>query len=178
MDFETVKQKLFISIQQIFERDAHLLHNDINEPCISHRLALYLGEAFAEFDVDCEYNGNIDADTGRKYVYLLKQTAEQLGITKNCQLDGDLMSRCVYPDIIVHKRGMNSSGNNILVIEVKKSSNPQDGKWDREKLARFTSKEYQNNFDYDYGAFIRFAVGKEIGYSLEWYINGTLIDSI
>jgi len=72
----------------------------------------------------------------------------------------------------VHKRGQNGSHNNLLIIEVKKSSNPNNGDWDAEKLSRFTSAENENNFNYQYGMFVRFTVRTTPGFSIHWYQNG------
>lgn len=172
MEFDVINQKLNEALQEVLDNDPYLLLHDINEPAISHRLAVYLEPKFPGFKVDCEYNGNVDADNGRKYINILKYMAEQLGILKEGEEEQELLYRCVFPDIIVHKRGYNGSENNLLIIEVKKSSNPNNGDWDAEKLSRFTSSEHENNFNYQYGVFVRFIVGEEPSFSIQWYQNG------
>lgn len=172
MEFEVINQKLIEALQQLLTRDRHLLKEDINEPAISHRLAVYLESQFDDFNIDCEYNGNVDADSGRKYINILKDKAEQLKLLDKNTDDQELVYRCVYPDIIVHKRGYNGPENNLLIIEVKKSSNPNNGDWDMEKLSRFTSSEYDNRFNYQYGAFIRFTVRQHPNYSIQWFQEG------
>lgn len=172
MEFDVIKHKLLEALKKIVQNDPYLLEHAIHEPTISHRLAVYLESEFPGFNVDCEYNGNIDAENGKKYIYILKQAAEELGLIKAGEDEQELLYRCIIPDIIVHKRGHNGSDNNLLVIEVKKSSNPDDGTWDAEKLSRFTSAEYENNFNYQYGMFVRFTVGTTPDFSIQWYQNG------
>jgi hypothetical protein len=79
-----------------------LYRNGINEPTLSHRIALYIEhnlkgyEAFRHLSVDCEYNkmGNI--------------------------LKGEKKGEIFRPDITVHQRGTNV--NNLCYIEIKKCS--------------------------------------------------------
>ncbi len=171
MEFDVVNQKLTKALQEVLSNDQHLLIHDINEPTISHRLAVYLEPKFSGFNVDCQYNGNVDADSGRKYIQILKHMADQLHMLREGEEEQEFLYRCVFPDIIVHKRGHNGSDNNLLMIEVKKSSNSNNGDWDAEKLSRFTSSEYDNNFNYQYGVFVRFILGEEPSYSVQWYQN-------
>ncbi len=172
MKFETIKPKLIECVEQVIKEDAYLLRHDISERAISHRLAMYLTPQFKDFDVDCEYNGNIDADNGRKYIYILNARAKELGLQDIKGGDDETTYRGVYPDIIVHKRGKNGAENNLLIIEMKKSSSQVNGEWDAEKLSRFTSSEYENRFDYRFGAFVKFDVSDPIGYTVEWYRDG------
>ncbi|MFH1883628.1 MAG: hypothetical protein ABIL62_13080 [Planctomycetota bacterium] len=179
MRFNEIKDKLFEAANQVKVKDSHLLLHDINEPAISHRLAMYLTPKFTDFDVDCEYNGNIDAESGRKYINLLITEARALGLINvdappvDNGPDEQIINRPVYPDIIVHKRGHNGKENNLLIIEVKKSSSRVNGQWDALKLSRFTSKEYENDFDYCFGAFVRFDVGnRQPDFNVVWYKDG------
>jgi hypothetical protein len=80
--FEAIMPKLIECAEQVIKEDAYLLRYDINERAISHRLAMYLTPQFKDFDVDCEYNGNIDADKGRKYIYILNARAKELGLLR------------------------------------------------------------------------------------------------
>jgi hypothetical protein len=172
MDFDVIDKKLTNALQKVLKKDQHLLIHNINEPAISHRLAVYLESLFPDFNVDCEYNGNVDHDSGRKYIQILTKKAMELGIQKEDETEQDSIDRSVFPDIIIHKRGHNGSENNLLIIEVKKSSNQSDGAWDVEKLSRFTSSDNGNNFNYQYGLFVRFTVGDRPRYSTQWYQDG------
>lgn len=45
----------------------------------------------------------------------------------------------VFPDVVVHRRGTNAQ--NLVVIEAKKSTNADDGEWDKTKLRAFRDPE-------------------------------------
>jgi len=111
---EEIEEKLKRSLALLIHHDSYLLEKDINERSISHRLALYLQQLFDSWDVDCEYNRNLDA-------------------TKH--LDEDI----VRPDIIVYHRGTN---NNLMVIEMKKmtSTNKADAS-DSRKLRKYKEQQ-------------------------------------
>lgn len=172
MEFEIIEQILVEASQQVLDNDRYLLDHDINEPAISHRLAVYLEPRFHNFNVDCEYNGNVDADSGRKYINLLRETAYRLGLADENANNPEIFNQKVVPDIIVHKRGLNGSENNLLIVEVKKSTNQDPGAWDAEKLSRFTSSDHENNFNYQYGAFVRFTVCNQPSFIVHWYQSG------
>jgi hypothetical protein len=163
MKFNTVNRKLRNAIKKVLKDDRYLLVHSIREPSVSHRLALYLEPRFPDFDVDCEYDGNIDSERRRKQLYLA---------TNN----GNIDLKDVIPDIIIHKRGKNGKRNNLLVIEIKLSSNSSNGDMDAQKLSGFTSNEDGNNFSYKFGVFIRFIVGKNPYFSIEWYQNGQKLE--
>lgn len=172
MEFHEINQKITEALQKVIDTDRYLLVHDINEPTISHRLAVYLEPKFHGFNTDCEYNGNVDSGNERNFLQFLKNRAEELNMLREGEEELEFLHRCVFPDIIIHKRGLNGSENNLLIIEVKKSSNPNNGNWDIEKLSRFTSSDYGNRFNYQYGAFVRFTVGENPDYSIQWYRNG------
>lgn len=176
MKFDVVQGKLYKAIDQILGRDSYLLLHDINERSIAHRLAMYLTPKFKGFDVDCEYNGNVESPNGKKYINILKDTARSLGLLKEGLQDKELVCRYVYPDIIVHKRGKSGSVNNLLIIEMKKSSSNISRDLDYEKLKRFTSHDDGNNFDYQFGAFILVQVGEEQKMEVSWYREGKCLD--
>ena len=72
------------------------------------------------------------------------------------------------PDIIIHERG--PQGRNILVIEVKKSSNQESETLDRNKLIIFT----QEPLNYDFGLFLKIDIENNNDI-IDWYYNGTQI---
>lgn len=67
----------------------------------------------------------------------------------------DLNATTVFPDIIVHKRG---TGRNLVVIEVKKSTNRESDDWDLAKL-----KAFKSELHYDVAMFFRFRIGAKDG---------------
>lgn len=68
------------AINLLFEKDAFLLRRNVSERAITHRLALHLTHFFPFHDVDCEYNSDIDAKKGRKYITFLLDQARGLGL--------------------------------------------------------------------------------------------------
>ena len=111
----------------------------VNERAISHRLAIYLEALFPGWDVDCEYDRLGDA---RKK------------IPDGSGNDDDEGSK-VLPDIIVHKRGLD--GPNLLVLEIKKTSNTEPDDRDLEKL-----RAYVSALHYEHAVFVRFRVGQPV----------------
>ena len=109
------------ALQRLFRHDAHLLDADANERSISHRLAIYIQEALPTWDVDCEYNRNgHDPKT------------TMLPIEDTTTDDED--ARTVYPDIIIHHR---NTDDNLLAIEIKKSSSNVSSDRDEQKLTSY-----------------------------------------
>jgi len=176
MEIDEVKNGLIISLKKLTENDQFLLVHDVSERSISHKLGVYLSQYFKDFDVDCEYNSNVEADNKRKYIVLLKDRARELGLLKEDEVDEELIYRAVFPDIIVHKRGKNGSTNNTLIAEIKKTSSKSKHDYDHEKLRKYTSSDDENRLQYFLGAFVCIEVGKANNkYSIEWYDNGNKI---
>ncbi|MDT3778260.1 hypothetical protein PJI16_11900 [Nitrospira sp. MA-1] len=139
------------AINLLIRQDAFLLQCNVNERSMSHKLAEYLQKEFRKWHVDCEYNRDHD---------LTKKLVVPNGTTR---ID-DTEAKTVFPDIIVHHRNENS---NLLVIEVKKTSNPDNGNFDRRKLEEFIKPP----FNYQYGLFLRLNVGVSdmADYELDWF---------
>jgi hypothetical protein len=177
MEFKQIEKILNDALIKVFEHDIFLLKNNINEPSITHRLALYLENEFEEYSVDCEYNGYVEADNKRKYINIIQQRAEELGLLRDDELDRELINRAVFPDLIGHKRGENVAGSNLLIVEVKKSTNRVEDDYDQEKLRRYTSKDNENNLNYHYGVFVKFNIDQaKPDYSIKWYQDGESIE--
>jgi len=163
-ELEDIKNKLRSAINKLFEKDKFLLNYDVNERSITHKLAEYLEEEFKEYDVDCEYNRDIN-DTKRLKNFIDKIDADDTeGIT-------------VFPDIIIHKRGTHL---NLIAIEVKKDNarfNSSAAQFDKEKLSNFT---YQSgNFKYEFGFFILLPTcGHQKPVKITLFRNGKEIEPI
>jgi hypothetical protein len=132
---QKIIQNIDKAIKIFLAKDIILLENDSSERSITHKLACYLERYFPEWDVDCEYNRNL-IDTKK-----LKDT---------CKNSSDENGSPVFPDIIIHKR---ITEENYIVIEVKKTTNPESSECDIQKL-----KAFINELGYQYGLFIRFKV--------------------
>ena len=68
MTRETIANKVNAALAKLHIKDVHLLKENLNERCITHKLAEYLRMEFRGYDVDCEYNGNVNADNRRKSI--------------------------------------------------------------------------------------------------------------
>jgi hypothetical protein len=161
MDSEVIESSLYSSIDRLFRNELFLLTYDVHERTIDHRLAVYLEHRFAGFHVDCEYNNDLDSETGRKQVHYPNSSS----------------GTGVYPDIIIHHRGLNGPNHNLLVIEIKKkSSAASDIDRDREKLCSYTASDGWNHLSYARGALVVLGVREAAGqFSIEWYEKGRIV---
>ena len=110
---------------------------NVSGQCIAARLAMYLREYFADYDVDVEYNRHHD-------------NVKQLrGMVGRYPRDRDEGTQCqsVLPDVVVHRRGVGDS--NLLVIKMKKSSNREGVNGDRQRIMTF-----REQLGYDVGALV------------------------
>ncbi len=153
---DELKSRVNRAVNKLFKNDNYLLHSNANERSMSHKFAEYLQQEFPEWNVDCEYNrdlhGNIKRINEWRNRYLKEPEAN------------DTDAKTVYPDIIIHHR---NSRNNLLVIEIKKSTNSDQGESDIEKLKMFI--EENGGLNYHYGLFINFKVNGDSGIkSLKW----------
>ncbi|HOX77162.1 MAG TPA: hypothetical protein PLW31_03905 [Bacteroidales bacterium] len=162
---EELKRRLSICLSLLFEEDFHLIKEDLHERTISHKLASYLQQVFHFYHVDCEYNGNVDNEDRRKKIdrYL-----------RNREIHLDEEDHSVFPDIIIHERGIND--RNRLVIEIKKSTNHYID-FDLEKLGFYTNSLQNREYPYDFGCFIKIYTGDENikRYEMTWFHEGAAI---
>lgn len=86
-------------------------------------------------------------------------------------------------DLIVHSRGHNKQQDNLIAIEMKKSTNSKKRKEDRERLEYMTKNSYYNeiNFEELPRHICMYAIGifydiniKEQRVNLEYYEDGKL----
>ena len=127
LDEGAIRERVQGALDLLLKHDRFLLEHDVNERSITHKLAQYLQENFPGWDVDCEYNriGNQRIDP-KRLQFDVNQTSTD-----------DDQGKTVYPDIIVHHRRIQ---DNLLVIEIKKSTNPETGDHDEQKLRAFTKQ--------------------------------------
>lgn len=135
----SVEAKIHQAINELLIQDVPLLQFDVNERTISHQLAIYIKREFPDWDVDCEYNRNHD-------------DIKRLRLPREKVSSDDTFAQTVFPDIIIHHRG---TDENLIVIEIKKSSNPQSPDRDFQKLEAF-----KKQLGYEYAIFIMFNVGE------------------
>ncbi|WP_177764441.1 hypothetical protein [Flavobacterium sp. I3-2] len=157
--------------------DTWLLRNDLSEQSISHRIAFYLDPLFENYNVDCEYNGDIDRENNRKAISILKDELQQFGLLREKEatdLEKEFTNRAVFPDIIIHNRGTNE--NNLCIIEVKKSTSTVPFDYDFIKLRSYTSNNYDNNLKYQLGIFIEAVTNNNPEFNLRFYKDGQKIN--
>lgn len=134
-----IESRVFQAATSLLTHDKYLLTCDLNERSITHKFAEHLQREFSEWNVDCEYNRD-------------HHDPKRLDLPRHDDVHSDdLDAKTVYPDIIVHRRGTNL---NIVVIEVKKSTNPEGDGWDKRKLAAFRTQ-----LAYRVALFFRFRTG-------------------
>ena len=70
LEKKIIIEKLKRCIEKLKKEDCYLIKNNASERSIAHRLAVYLEDEFIGYNVDCEYNINIEHESGRKkYIY-------------------------------------------------------------------------------------------------------------
>ena len=143
MTEEEVRNKLTIALNLLVEKDAFLLECNANERSISHRLAVYLEHEFEGWDVDCEYNRDMD---NPKRMNLQEMDSEST----------DTNGKTVFPDIIVLIRG---ESNNLLVVEMKKTTSTIDDDFDFHKLEAF-----KQQLGYRNAVFVKVKTVDSVGY--------------
>ena len=124
--------RLDSAIDLLYRRDAFLLEHNVAERCIVSKLAGYMTPLFCWHDVDVEYNRRGARPSDAKTLPgfdLLKCRAVQKALEKGKE---DVN---VFPDIIVHRRGIRFK-HNLLVVEVKRQSNTESRACDDAKSKR------------------------------------------
>ncbi len=110
----------------------------MNERSIAHKLTNYLQAEFLGWEVDCEHNRNHD-------------NPKTLPLQRKKVSNDDLHACTVFPNIIVRHRNTDS---NLLVIEIKKSTNTSSASWDKQKLSAF-----KKVLGYKFAIFLRLETG-------------------
>lgn len=153
-----------------------------SERAIAHRLAVFIEREVCDdmllqtcglLVVDCEYNRHLDRVKKHRVTDELASIVKEAGRTVKPDSDDD--SFCVIsiaPDIVVHQRG--NDERNLLVVEVKKATNPEIPKYDSLKLSLFT--ELSAGYGYRLGAAItvedNVAPGQRRILPPKWFLNG------
>jgi len=173
-DATTIK-RLHESMKLLITEDFHLIEHDLSEQSISHKLAEKLQWLFPKYNVDCEYNGNVFEDNGKKRITILKNELRNKKLLRENEEDlSHEICRSVFPDILVHVRKENKS--NLLIIEMKKSSNSTSREYDTMKLKAYTNNYYGNQLEYQLGVLVEINTTNDKGnYEFELYKNGTTI---
>ncbi|MBN9220177.1 MAG: hypothetical protein J0I79_19705 [Mesorhizobium sp.] len=132
MNQEEIDELLLEALRRLYEEEEHLFRADAAERTVCARLAMILQGSFDHHSVDVEFN---------RHGFDPKEIEWP-------DTDGTPTVNKVYPDIIVHQRGHDEE--NLLVIEVKKTSNPAPDEGDLQKLSRI-----KHALNYRYAVFLR-----------------------
>lgn len=148
ISFEDIRGRVEKAVQCLVENDLYLFENGACERAITHRFAVCLERVFPDWHVDCEYN-LLPPDNQNviefKYANLMARRRD-----RRIENLPEEEAVSVYPDIIVHRRGTNE---NLLVIEVKRSNDRDEIRFDRLKLYAYCQDKHLN---YRYALLIRF----------------------
>ncbi|WP_320130802.1 hypothetical protein [uncultured Sphaerochaeta sp.] len=173
----SIKETTNKCVKMLLEKEKEIIINTIGERTLAHKLAEYLQqeELFLEANVDVEYNRNYEKGVRQpKYLNIIKDEYERMLKEEHEKADIKRLEMffsevATYPDIIVHRRLVNS--DNILVVEMKKSNNSGDWKLDHKKLMGFTTRKDEGGYDYFLGLHLVIDVEK-VNAKLQWYKDG------
>jgi hypothetical protein len=113
--------KVVAAVGEFYARETYLFDKDLGERTLTHRLAVHIEKQFPGWDVDCDYNR-----LGERTLRLPRGTIVSTD---------DPLGKSVYPDIVVHQRGI---PHNLLAIEARKAANHQPPEHDQHKLRALT----------------------------------------
>lgn len=136
MDQASIERTLIEALHELYAENSQILRLNIGEQTICSQLAGILQRKFDDHAVHTEYN---------------RHGVEPKGIEMP-DASGALTWNRVRPDIVVHQPG--HDGQNMLVIEVKKSTNPAGDDGDLAKLA-----EIKRQINYRSAVFLRLPTG-------------------
>lgn len=167
MEIELILKNIEIAINEVLVTKMNSLERGLNELNISSSLANCLTPLFNDYNVDAEYNGDIDKPNDRKALDIAKNRIRD--ISKKVNKDDNYK---LSPDIIIHKQGNNQ--NNLVVIEVKKDTHEDKGKhYDLIKLEHLTINYLGNHYNYKLGVAIIFGTGPKAGtFDICFFQNG------
>lgn len=138
MNGEAIKATMEEAVATLHQEEATILAFDVGERTICACLAAILKRTFQDYSVHVEYN--------RHGIY-----PKELDLPDS---DGELTSARIFPDIIVHRPGDDSA--NLLVAEVKKTTNPAKDELDISKL-----QQIKQQIGYEFAVFLRVPTGPD-----------------
>lgn len=167
MEMQKIIIKIDTAIKMFIENEFEILQRSLNELYINNRFADYLKPHFKNFDVDIEYNGDIDKPNDRKALLIAQNEMQQSGLKIN-----NSNYYKINPDIIIHKIGSNKK--NLVVFEVKKDSNSKKRKlFDIIKLKHLTTNYDGNHYNYMLGIALIFGTKENAGqYEVKFFHCG------
>ena len=126
------------AVNSFNRKEQYLIKNDLSERCICARFAMHLAQAlenspYSKYEVDIEYNRGADG--------------KERAIKRLC-------NDIIVVDLVVHKRGYDEriGFDNLICIEMKKTSNRKGCDSDEKRLKNMTGADY--GFCYNLGIMI------------------------
>lgn len=135
-DYRNLKDLFWEANRAFIEKDLDLLYEDISERCLCGALMHELNKQLEKNGCN-NYYADVEFNRNKKRI---KQLHNDDGFVSN-----------ILPDIIVHSRGKENL-DNLLVLEMKKSSaNQQDKENDRNRLKKMTKQNCnESHHSYEY----------------------------
>ena len=158
-NYQKLKDLFWEANRAFIEKDLDLLYEDISERCLCGALMHELNKQLEKNDCN-NYYADVEFNRNKKEI---KQLHNDDGFVSN-----------ILPDIIVHSRGKEIL-DNLLVLEMKKSSaDHQDKENDRNRLRKMTKQNYNgNSYSYEYRLGIYYEINFEKKQILvEFYQDG------
>lgn len=153
MNRDILEPRVNSALRDLYELELDILLQDVGERTICGSLACLLRPLFQDHRVHVEYN--------RRGAGVEPKDLEWPNA------DGELTAHRVFPDIVVHHPGNDLS--NLLVIEVKKSTNPYGDAHDHAKLQQLCW-----DLGYRHGLFLRLPTGPGAnmrGIARDWFVG-------
>jgi hypothetical protein len=142
------------ALTDFFKNEKELILSGISERSLCSRLAYYLQLLLIKYNLQDYY---ADSEYNRK----------QDGRVKTL-LDDEMMVVSITCDVIVHSRGKKIKQDNLIAVEMKKSSRPQSEKnSDKDRLRALTKDSYDGVWNFDGSAHPEHACGYILGYYME-----------
>lgn len=79
---EIVESRVEEALDIYLKEDSYLLNVNANERSITHKLAEYLQQEFPGYNVDCEYNKDVDNRGKTKEIKIENEEKEMIQITQ------------------------------------------------------------------------------------------------
>lgn len=167
MTINQILTNLDLAVEQLIANDFNLIQRGLNEPLLSGQLKGYLEPLFPEYDVNAEYNGDIDKPNDRKALDIAKNRLREIGFNPH-ESDNYRLT----PDIIIHRQ--NSNKSNLVVIEVKKgTNNNRNMEFDLLKLEHLTIDYLGNHYNYKVGVALVLGTAEKTGqYKITYFQDG------
>ncbi|CAN7687736.1 hypothetical protein LJR220_006621 [Bradyrhizobium sp. LjRoot220] len=150
---QTELNKVVAALSEFYAQETFLLEKDVGERALTHRLAVHFEKQFQGWQIDCDYD-RLGERTLRLPHGSIISTDDHLG-------------KSIYPDIVVHQRDI---PNNLLAVEVRKSTNHQPLEHDQHKLRALTDPHLW--FAYWIGVFV--TLGRKQVTMSEVYSGGVI----